>query len=1070
MLELKDFPGYKFASSELLAALDASFTKNHSKLLAARNTGAELSGEELLAAARALQDFLGQQFFLTPELEQLYVNLTFNSPIIAFKKLFVQTLAKRLLQQAHALPTWSELEAWRQTVVPQIKDQEWATADYALKITDPELKQKMIAWCVKALITQPEMLKNWLSFALPQKIDPSALVPYQVNANGSMSAKSFKFRQGFAHTDHVWGSRQVSLEANYCIVCHPKNGDFCRTGFPVKKGQSELRVNALSELLVGCPLEQHISEMNLLMQEGLPLAALAVAMINNPMLAATGNRICHDCMSACIYQKQTPVDIPNIETKILDMILNLDWGVEIYYLLTQWNPLRKQQWLPKPYNGHKVAVMGLGPAGFTMAYHLLMEGCAIVGLDGQAMTPLPEHWHQPIKHYQDIKQSLPQRSSIGFGGVAEYGITARWDKNLLSIIRLVLARNKHFLEFSSVRFGGNWSLSDAWAQDFSHVVLALGAGLPNVPNIPGSLAPGMRTANDFLMALHLGSGTKDHGHTNLEVRLPAIVIGAGLTAIDTATELQAYYLHMIAQVLIAFEEHYQSSESKFAAQFSKREWQHIQIWLEHARALRQEKQQAIAEQRQPNLVKLLHAWGGVTVVYRKALIDAPAYRENYRELNNALAEGVLFREHLSPVAAELDQDGCIIAMQFANTKADSEAIVLPAASVYTAIGTKLNVAYSFEHKSEIAKESAFSYESFAWQHELIPAKIKHCKDQDSSGLPVFTSVQFRAGVSFIGDTHPAFHGSVVKAMASAKRSYPAIMQRLNATNKTNLGFEDFQAMIQQDFTNYVEAIDTAVDGVWLHVHAPLIAKNWQPGTFCRLWLQGFDPIFLVPVASNGQRLTIYWPNADTEHVLALENQPLQLMGPTGVRYSTKDPDRVRLWFVDQENLATVLAILPKINRSKISLVVHDGPILDPKVIELLSDVNYIMAGVNAEGSIQCMPHEQAYFAHLNSWLGQQEITELSLFTGPALTMAIKQQLSAITSLAANAELFGQAMGPMQCGLKGVCAQCLQWQVDPTTGERTKAVYGCSWQQQPLKLIDLAHTSARAAIKGAFGKI
>jgi hypothetical protein len=50
--------------------------------------------------------------------------------------------------------------------------------------------------------------------------------------------------------------------------------------------------------------------------------------------------------------------------------------------------------------------------------------------------------------------------------------------------------------------------------------------------------------------------------------------------------------------------------------------------------------------------------------------------------------------------------------------------------------------------------------------------------------------------------------------------------------------------------------------------------------------------------------------------------------------------------------------------------------------------------------------------------------------------------------------------PIQCGLKGVCAQCLHYQVDPNTGQRTKAVFGCSWQDQPLELVDLDNLEAR----------
>jgi hypothetical protein len=45
-------------------------------------------------------------------------------------------------------------------------------------------------------------------------------------------------------------------------------------------------------------------------------------------------------------------------------------------------------------------------------------------------------------------------------------------------------------------------------------------------------------------------------------------------------------------------------------------------------------------------------------------------------------------------------------------------------------------------------------------------------------------------------------------------------------------------------------------------------------------------------------------------------------------------------------------------------------------------------------------------------------------------------------------------------LKGVCSQCLQWQIDPKTGQRTKAVFGCSWQDQPLDIVDLDNLDER----------
>jgi hypothetical protein len=49
---------------------------------------------------------------------------------------------------------------------------------------------------------------------------------------------------------------------------------------------------------------------------------------------------------------------------------------------------------------------------------------------------------------------------------------------------------------------------------------------------------------------------------------------------------------------------------------------------------------------------------------------------------------------------------------------------------------------------------------------------------------------------------------------------------------------------------------------------------------------------------------------------------------------------------------------------------------------------------------------------------------------------------------------GSIYSNMQCMLKGVCSQCLQWQIDPATGQRTKAVFACSWQDEPIDIVDL----------------
>jgi len=54
-------------------------------------------------------------------------------------------------------------------------------------------------------------------------------------------------------------------------------------------------------------------------------------------------------------------------------------GLRDYSLLTRWNPLNFERPLPPRRSGHKVLVVGLGPAGFTLAHHLMNDGHAVVG-------------------------------------------------------------------------------------------------------------------------------------------------------------------------------------------------------------------------------------------------------------------------------------------------------------------------------------------------------------------------------------------------------------------------------------------------------------------------------------------------------------------------------------------------------------------------------------------------------------------------------------------------------------------------------------------------------------------
>src|SRR6202034_51047 len=160
---------------------------------------------------------------------------------------------------------------------------------------------------------------------------------------------------------------------------------------------------------------------------------------------------------------------------------------------------------------------------------------------------------RPIRDIRDVYESLDDRVMAGFGGVAEYGITVRWDKNFLKIIRLLLERRREFAMMGGVRFGGTITIDSAFELGFDHVALCAGAGRPTVIPMPNGLATGVRQASDFLMALQLTGAAKTDSIANLQVRLPVVVVGGGLTAIDTATESLAYYPLQVEKILKRYE-------------------------------------------------------------------------------------------------------------------------------------------------------------------------------------------------------------------------------------------------------------------------------------------------------------------------------------------------------------------------------------------------------------------------------------------------------------------------------------------------------------------------------------
>ena len=590
-----------------------------------------------------------------------------------FRKHMVLPVMRKNYQLQSALPTYADLESWMFAVLTKEQIEEKTLIAYAKQMDesqDLEAIKRIQDWCFLCL-SHPEShtsILSWPSFWVPKKRS-TRLVEVDCDEDGTtIQSKHISAyqREDFQFLDTYLDKPNTALQSDYCSFCHDKEVDYCRKGFLQSKKKPDLGFRKSDEgaVLSGCPLDEKISEMHWLKHNHYHLAALVAVMIDNPMCPATGHRICNDCIMSCIYQKQEGVDTPQVETGVLMDILKLPWGVEVYDLLVKWNPLRRVEFCPLSPTGQRVLVMGLGPSGFSLMHHLWMRGITVMGVDGASLSlAKPYGLNHPVYDYQSLWQCLSERRSMGFGGVSEYGITVRWDKNFLQLIYLSLSRRQRIGMAGNVRFGGGLRVEDAWRLGFDHLALALGAGLPQALAIPNSLAKGMCQANDFLMSLQLTGAQHTANLASLSMHMPCVVIGGGLTAVDAATEAQAFYLQFIKMIYLRIDALLTHKiKQDFWQAFSEEERGQLEIWYEHGKAMLAYRKKALASGQTIDYSDLLQSWGGVSILYRGALERAPSYRQNASELQAALDQGVSFLAHTTPLAVDIDNAGQVMGL------------------------------------------------------------------------------------------------------------------------------------------------------------------------------------------------------------------------------------------------------------------------------------------------------------------------------------------------------------------------------------------------------------------------
>jgi NADPH-dependent glutamate synthase beta subunit-like oxidoreductase/NAD(P)H-flavin reductase len=1108
----------------------------HDRLMAGRAAPeaieAKAHSELLVEAAPHLEDFIGRLFGIGAELAAAQARHDALAPLYAVKRLFVQRRAVKGVSEeqaaAHDGPAlaaeFSALTGEAVTEEAFARHVQAWLADEAANAAALDLAARYAAWATLSPGGRARHGTGVL-FRVPHRLAPDHLVPVEtVEIDGvtmmRLPEAKHRHREGFALTDAGMDLNGALDQANYCIWCHNQGKDSCSKGLKDKAGG--FKSSAFGVPLAGCPLEEKISEMNLVKAGGHSVGALAIVTIDNPMCAGTGHRICNDCMKSCIYQRQEPVDIPQVETRTLKDVLSLPWGFEIYSLLTRWNPLNLARPLPRPDSGAKVLVVGLGPAGYTLSHHLMNDGHAIVAVDGLKIEPLDPALSgvkadggrtafRPIRDFGELTEDLGERAMAGFGGVAEYGITVRWDKNFLKVIRLLLERRAQFTMIGGVRFGGTLTIDSAFDLGFDHIALCAGAGRPTVIPMKNGLVTGVRQASDFLMALQLTGAAKTGSIANLQVRLPVLVIGGGLTAIDTATESLAYYPIQVEKFLTRYELLVsERGEAVVRAGWTPVERETADEFIQHATRIRAERSRAAAEGRQPRIARLVDGWGGVTIAYRRRLIDSPSYTLNHEEVALAMQEGIRFAELLSPDEVQTDRWGAAAGLTVSVLRPDPESgrIVptgetrtVPARTILVAAGTQPNTVLAREEPGAVLLDG------------------KYFQAYDEAGEPVHPEKSAKPGavrvlmshradgrsISFFGDLHPSFAGNVVKAMGSAKQGYPVVSRMLAARAPSSVPAVALARTLNEGLRAVVHSVERLTPNiVEVTVKAPFAARAFEPGQFYRL--QNFEAnagraggttLAMEGLALTGASVdrergllsTIVLEMGGSSDLCALlkPGEPVVLMGPTGTPTETPAGETVLLAGGGLGN-AVLFSIGQALRRAGSRVVYFAGykRIIDRykvEEIERAADV-IVWCSDEAPGFTPTRARDSAFVGNIveaiaaygTGKLGEapialDEVDRIVAIGSDGMMRAVAEARHGVLRplLKPGHAAIGSINSPMQCMMKEICAQCLQVHRDPETGVET-TIFSCFNQDQSLDRVDFANLRQRLSQNGVQEKL
>ena len=247
--------------------------------------------------------------------------------------------------------------------------------------------------------------------------------------------------------------------------------------------------------VAGCPVGVDIPGFIDLIAQGDITGSIRNLWSKNALPAVCG-RVCPQeiqCEGLCILGKKgEPVAIGNLERYAAD-----------------WERANGTGELPPTQapTGKKVAVVGSGPSGLTVAGDLIVKGHDVT---------IYEAFHKP-------------------GGVLVYGIPE------FRLPKEIVAQEVNFLERLGVKLecnavvGRTVSIDELFEEGYDAVYIGVGAGLPRFMNIPGENLVGILSANEYLTRANLMKAYKfPDVDTPIPIGKNVVVLGAGNVAMDAA--------------------------------------------------------------------------------------------------------------------------------------------------------------------------------------------------------------------------------------------------------------------------------------------------------------------------------------------------------------------------------------------------------------------------------------------------------------------------------------------------------------------------------------------------------